>query len=334
MVDLRKHPSALILAPMEGVTDAPMRALMAELGGFTFCVAEFLRVSQHVPPPHIMLRHMPELGTQARTRAGLPVQLQLLGGDPERLAQSACSAVAAQATAIDLNFGCPARTVNRHDGGASLLKHPQRIFDIVHTVRQALPAHIPVSAKLRLGWDDPKDVIVNAEMATRAGAAWITIHGRTRAQGYKPPAYWHPIGELRTQLPIPVVANGDIWDVDDLRRCQDITGCTHFMLGRGAIADPSLPKRAAAAIGSSISPPPASGGGIASDWGAWLSRFAVLSQDRERRPGFLPGRLKQWAKMANQRVPNTWYEKIKRLATTEEILAMVRQETASARPTS
>ncbi len=317
---------------MEGVTDAPMRALMGELGGFTYCVAEFLRVSQLVPPPHIMLRHMPELATQARTAAGLPVQLQLLGGDPERLAQSACNAVAAHATAIDLNFGCPARTVNRHDGGASLLKHPQRIFDIVSTVRQALPVHIPLSVKLRLGWDDPKDVIINADMATRAGAAWITIHGRTRAQGYKPPAYWHPIGELRQQLPIPVVANGDIWNLDDLRRCQDITGCAHFMLGRGAIADPSLPRRAAAIIDAHAAAKSCSEANALPNWSAWMQRFAALSVHQARRPGFLPGRLKQWAKMAHQRVPNTWYDKIKRLEAVEDILAVVQQETGTTCP--
>jgi tRNA-dihydrouridine synthase C len=182
---------------------------------------------------------------------------------------------------------------------------------------------------MRLGWDDPKDLIVNAEMATRAGAAWITIHGRTRLQGYKPPAYWHPIGELRRQLPIPVVANGDIWNLDDLRRCQDITGCSHFMLGRGAIADPSLPQRAAAAIQGRTTTPPKPPQIAPSGWSAWLTRFAALAHGQERRPGFLPGRLKQWAKMAHQRVPNTWYEKIKRLDTTEDILAVVQQETGA-----
>src|SRR3954469_15105624 len=114
MIDLRPGEPALLLAPMEGVTDAPMRQLMSEAGGFSFCVAEFLRVSQVVPPRHLFARHVPELTDGARTPGGLPVQVQLLGGDPERLAGAAQVAVAAGATAVDLNFGCPARTVNRH----------------------------------------------------------------------------------------------------------------------------------------------------------------------------------------------------------------------------
>lgn len=316
MIALRHGQPALVLAPMEGVTDAPMRALMAETGAFAFCVAEFLRVSQVVPPARIILRHVPELDYGARTACGLPVQVQLLGGDPERLAQAAQVAVAAHATAIDLNFGCPARTVNRHDGGATLLQYPQRIRTIVHTVRQALPAHIPVSAKMRLGWDNPHAIVANAEMAALGGAAWITIHGRTRAQGYKPPAFWHPIGEIRQQLAIPVVANGDIWTVDDLRRCQDATGCEHFMLGRGAVADPTLPQRAAQALGilpTALLPPVA--------WPTLLQRFVTLATHQSQRADHLPGRIKQWAKMSHQRFPNTWYDQIKCLQSTQAILA-------------
>src|SRR6185436_17754692 len=144
------------------------------------------------------------------------------------------------ATAIDLNFGCPARTVNRHDGGATLLKHPHRIREIVRAVREALPAHVPVSAKMRLGWDSIEPIRENAAMAAEGGASWITIHGRTRVAGYAPPIFWEPIGRIRESLGIPVVANGDTWTLDDFRRCRDATGCIHFMLGRGALANPDL----------------------------------------------------------------------------------------------
>jgi tRNA-dihydrouridine synthase C len=105
---------AVVLAPMEGVTDAAMRALLSELGGFTFCVAEFLRVSQAVPGKRVFQRHVPELLQGGRTPTGLPVQVQLLGGNPNLLAQAALASIAAGARAVDLNFGCPARTVNRH----------------------------------------------------------------------------------------------------------------------------------------------------------------------------------------------------------------------------
>jgi tRNA-dihydrouridine synthase C len=170
MLLVQRGQPGLILAPMQGVTDAPMRQLMGELGGFSLCVAEFLRISQVAACVPVVARHVPELRQAGATSSGLPVQVQLLGGDPERLAASAQAAVRAQvggpALGVDLNFGCPARTVNRHDGGASLLQHPGRLFLIVQAVRQALPPHIAVSAKLRLGWDDPRDV--------QRAATWIS----------------------------------------------------------------------------------------------------------------------------------------------------------------
>jgi tRNA-dihydrouridine synthase C len=313
---------------MQGVTDAPMRQLMGELGGFSLCVAEFLRISQVAASVPVVARHVPELRHAGLTSSNLPVQVQLLGGDPDRLAASAQAAVRAQVggppLGVDLNFGCPARTVNRHDGGATLLQHPERLFLIVQAVRQALPQHIAVSAKLRLGWDDPRDVQRNAEQICRAGASWITVHGRTRSQGYRPPAYWHPIGAVRRDLDIPVVANGDLWTLDDLRRCQDATGCEHFMLGRGAMADPSLALRARAAL-FGVLPPTHFG----FNWLQLMRRLVVISQAScqrvKKNPDYLPGRLKQWAKMVDDRRPTAWYERIKRLRSCEEILLELMQ---------
>src|SRR3954447_19980614 len=130
-VFIRPGAPALVLAPMEGVADAPMRAFLSQRGGFACCVAEFVRISQAVPGPRTFRERIPELLNGGRTPAGLPVQVQLLGGDPERLAQAAVVAVRAGARAVDLNFGCPAKCVNRHDGGATLLRYPDRIRAIV-----------------------------------------------------------------------------------------------------------------------------------------------------------------------------------------------------------
>ncbi len=199
---------AIVLAPMEGVTDPPMRALLSELGGFTFCVAEFLRISQAVPRARVFQEHVPELLQGGRTCTGLPIQVQLLGGEAGVLAEAALVAIRAGARAVDLNFGCPSRTVNRHDGGATLLQYPDRIREIVAAVRAAVPGHLPVSAKLRLGWDNIQAIHVNADRAAEGGASWITVHARTKSQGYRPPAYWKPLGEVRARLHIPVVANG------------------------------------------------------------------------------------------------------------------------------
>ena len=160
---------ALVLAPMEGVTDVAMRALLSELGGFTFCVAEFLRVSQAVPGVRVFQKHVPELMHGGRTPTGLPVQVQLLGGDPGRLAQAALVSTRAGARAVDLNFGCPSKAVNRHRGGAVLLDEPELLQRIVSSVRRAVPRALPVSAKMRLGYQD------HSRMRE---CAWCRLRGR------------------------------------------------------------------------------------------------------------------------------------------------------------
>ena len=314
---------ALLLAPMQGLTDAPMRAFQAESGAFTFAVSEFLRVNADVPPPKVFRRHIPELGEGGRTRSGLPVQVQLLGGDAGRMAESAVIAQKAGAQAIDINFGCPAPTVNRHDGGATLLKHPRRIREIVRAVRDALPPDVPVSAKLRLGWDAMDAILENADMAAEGGAAWLTIHGRTRAQGYTPPAYWGPIGAVRERLGIPVVANGDIWTVADLRRCRDETGCIHFMLGRGALADPRLPCAAARALGLAPGEPDITPN-APFDWLPPLRRLVALTEllDGRLTPQMVC-RLKQWLNIARHRGTFTAFESVKRARTLEEMFAVL-----------
>lgn len=299
---------------MEGVTDAAMRTLLSEVGGFSFCVAEFLRISNSVPRAKAFHRHVPELAAGGRTAAGLPVQVQLLGGDPDRLAQAAHAAVEAGAGAVDLNFGCPARTVNRHDGGATLLLHPERMRAIVAAVRAAVPAHLPVSAKLRLGWDDIKAIHVNAERAAEGGASWITIHARTKTQGYRPPAYWKPLGEVRRRLGIPVVANGEIWTIDDLRRCRDETGCEHFMLGRGALADPMLARAAARELGITATMP------FVPDWPALIRRFVEIGTTYGMGPQCLGARIKQWLRLAQHDGRSSWFDAVKGYETLDEVL--------------
>ena len=321
---------ALILAPMQGMTDAPMRAFLSEQGGWTFAVAEFLRVSSHAPAPEIFRRHVPELKAGGRTGAGLPVQVQLLGGEAELMAQAAAHAVEAGAQAVDINFGCPAKTVNRHDGGATLLKYPARIKEIVSAVRAAVPTDLPVSAKIRLGWDSTDLLLEIADMAAAGGASWLTIHGRTRAQGYAPPAYWNPIGEVQARLPIPVVANGDLWTVEDLRRCRAETGCRHFMLGRGAVADPTLARRCAVELG--IAPASPGDAERVGDWGPPLRRLACLTERIEGRMSpRIVCRWKQWLKLAEQHGGFTDFEAVKRAETMEDVLAALREQLAGGR---
>jgi tRNA-dihydrouridine synthase C len=312
---------AVVLAPMEGVTDPPMRTLLTRLGGFRYCVSEFIRVSQSVPGPRVFRRHVPELAAGGRTLAGAPVQVQLLGGDPERLAEAARTAIETGARAIDLNFGCPARTVNRHDGGATLLKYPERIRTIVATVRQAVPAHLPVSAKLRLGWDCGSAIHENAERAAEGGASWITIHGRTKEQGYRPPAYWGPIGAVRRRLSIPVVANGEIWSVDDFRRCREETGCEHYMLGRGALANPWL----ATALLQELTgrrddtrPLPLDS---PADWLPLIREFLAVMRAADRPDASILAKVKQWLGLINHSGRRPWVIELRRASSLGQLLS-------------
>lgn len=233
----------LLLAPMEGVVDWVMRDMLTEIGGIDQCVTEFLRISDQLLPEYIFHKYCPELKTQSKTRAGTPVFFQLLGGQTQPMAENAARAVELGALGIDLNFGCPAKTVNRHDGGASLLKTPERLFNIITAVRAAVPKHIPVTAKIRLGFDDPSACIANAQAADAAGAHWLTVHCRTKTDGYKPPAYWEWVPKIREAIAIPIIANGEVWSVEDYHRCRQISGSEDVMIGRGAIAHPYIFKQ-------------------------------------------------------------------------------------------
>lgn len=233
----------IILAPMEGLADFWVRQALTDIGGYDWCVTEFVRVSGTLLPAKVFYRWCPELLSDARTRSGVPVHVQLLGSDPVCMAENAARAVELGAPAIDLNFGCPAKTVNRHGGGAVLLDEPDRVYQVVSAVRQAVPSAIPVSAKMRLGNLDGELALDNARSIEAAGAAWLTVHGRTKSQGYRPPAFWDQIGVIRQTVALPVIANGEVWTAEDADRCVKESGCEAIMLGRGAVSDPFLARR-------------------------------------------------------------------------------------------
>lgn len=317
---IKANLPALVVAPMDGVTDALMRDFLTARVPFTYCVTEFIRISGLVPPSHVFMRDVPELRTGCSTGSGVPVGVQLLGGDPDLLAESAVRAVSLGASVIDLNFGCPAPTVNRHDGGATLLKFPDRIEAIVRTVRGALPQHVPLSAKLRLGWEDPTAIYENAERAARGGVSWITIHGRTKMQGYTPPAYWRPIGDVRRSLSIPVVANGEIWTVEDLKRCVDETGCNQFMLGRGALADPTLVGACARYLGIDRDPPLQISDTLSfSVWRVFIDGLVRKSRDVGEGDRKTLARVKQWLNYAHHRRMIDWFDLVKRCRDSREL---------------
>ena len=231
---------SMTLAPMEGVVDVYMRDILTRIGGFDLCVSEFVRVSNSVLPAAVYHKFCPELKNGGRTAAGVPVHVQLMGGEPQLLAENASVVASLGTLGVDLNFGCPAKTVNRRDAGASLLQFPHRLYDIVSAVRKAVPENIPVSAKMRLGFSDKSLYLENAQAIEEAGAMKLTVHARTKLEGYRAPAHWEYLAPIREALNIPVVANGEIWTPEDYLACKEVSGCTDFMIGRGAIARPSL----------------------------------------------------------------------------------------------
>lgn len=236
----QRPPPRLILAPMEGVVNAVMREHLTAIGGYERCVTEFVRVSQTVLPKRVFFRYAPELRQGGLTPSGTPVYLQLLGSSPELMAANAKVAASLGAPGIDLNFGCPAKTVNRSQGGAALLRSPQLIRSICEQVRDSVPERIPVTAKIRLGYDSDERFEEILNVLSGVALSEITIHARTKRQGYRPPAHWHQLRPARLTLPYPVIANGELWTPADVARCAEISGCHAFMLARGALCRPDL----------------------------------------------------------------------------------------------
>lgn len=219
---------------------------------------------------------------------------QLLGSDPVCMAENAAALAELRPAGIDLNFGCPAKTVNRHRGGAVLLDEPELVGAIVAAVRRAVPPTVAVSAKMRLGHLDDVRALDCARAIADAGADELVVHARTKLQGYRPPAYWARVRDIRDAVPrIRLVANGDIWTVEDAQRCRAESGCQALMLGRGMVRNPGLARaiRAHDARGRGLEPPAA-----AVPWrevlpllGGFWAQISRRVPSRHR-----AGRIKQW----------------------------------------
>ena len=225
---------------MEGLLDFVLRDILTRSGGIDRCVSEFIRVTNTLLPARTFERIVPELHNGGRTFAGVPVRPQLLGSDPHCLADNAAVLAGLGPFGVDLNFGCPAKVVNRHGGGAALLEDPELLLRIASAVRRAVPAAMPVSAKMRLGLHDDLRAEECALALEAGGAEELVVHARTKADAYRPPAYWERVADIRAVVKIPVIANGEIWNVQDAERCRALSGCHALMLGRGMVTDPGL----------------------------------------------------------------------------------------------
>lgn len=288
----------LLLAPMEGLLDFVLRDILTRVGGVDRCVSEFIRITSTLLPERVFERRVPELLQGGCTSAGVPVRPQLLGSDPVCLAENAARLAGMGPDGIDLNFGCPSPVVNRHRGGSALLEEPELLYRIVSAVRRAVPTHQVVSAKMRLGLHDDSRAEDCAMAIEAGGAGELVVHARTKVDGYRPPAYWERIADLRRVLRLPLVANGEIWTVADALRCREVSGCADLMLGRGMVANPALAlaiRAEAAGLDSATT----------LEWDAllhWIHAFWRLTcLHLERRQQ--TGRLKQWLNLLRRVYP-------------------------------
>lgn len=267
--------------------DYSLRDIITSFGHIDLAVSEFIRVIDQPLPDSVFLAQVPELNKGGYTPSGTPVRVQLLGSDPEALLTNAASALRLGSHGIDFNFGCPSKTVNRHCGGAVLLKEPDRIYHILNFIHKNLPIGTALSAKMRLGFEDNMRCVEVAQAVEAAGFENLIVHGRTKRQGYKPPVDWESIGRIRETVSINVIANGDIFSAEDHRRCLEVTGCQDAMIGRGTVYQPNL----AAVIAQGHKP---------LLWAAipgLLIGYLDVMIAEGMPEKFLSGRLKQWTKM-------------------------------------
>jgi tRNA-dihydrouridine synthase C len=300
---------------MEGVADAPMRALLTSVGGYDLVVSEFIRVVDQLLPEKVFFRLCAELKYQCNTASGTPVRLQLLGQDPNWMAENAVRAIELGSRGVDLNYGCPAPMVNRSNGGAALLKEPETIYRVTKAVRDAVSSDKPVSAKIRLGWDDKSRCIEIAQAVEAAGATELTVHARTKEEGYRPPAHWEYIARIKQAIELPIIANGEIWGREDYLKCQQASGCDDVMLGRGALTVPNL----AHVVKGHQSPM------------SWAEVKALLIQYSDfeivsEKEKYYPARIKQWLRFIARHYSEgeQLFLQVRVLKNTQQILSLLK----------
>ena len=222
----------LFLAPMEGVGDRLFRLAMAQIGGVDWACTEFIRV-----PKNAHCRSLARVYDPHET-APIPIAAQIMGYDPELMARMAQELEGRGAPRIDLNCGCPSNRVTGRGAGSTLLTDPDHLHLVAKAMVEAVK--IPVSVKIRSGYEDTSKFEEICTTIEAAGASMITIHPRTKVEGYSGQANWSLLRRAKEILSIPVVGSGDVVSAEDAFRMHQETGCDGVMIGRGAIANPAI----------------------------------------------------------------------------------------------
>ncbi|WP_416192748.1 tRNA dihydrouridine synthase [Neisseria sp. CCUG12390] len=306
----------LLLAPMQGLCDDVMRDLLTRIGGYDECVSEFVRITHTVHSRSTWLKYVPEIANGNKTFAGTPCTVQLLGSDADNMAVNALEAVRFGADKIDLNFGCPAPTVNKHKGGAVLLKEPELIHHIVKTLRARLPEHIPLTGKMRLGFENTDLALECAAAIAEGGACGLTVHARTKVEGYEPPAHWDWVRKIRDAVDIPVTANGDVFTLQDYLAIKEVSGCDSVMLGRGAVIRPDLARQIKQyERGEAVKETDFA------EIAGWINLFFDLCVAKEANNKYPVARLKQWLGMMKKEFPQAQelFDRIRTLKEADEV---------------
>lgn len=226
-VSLKSHA---VLAPMAGVSDRAYRELCVRFGA-AYCVSEMVS-SKALSFNSKKSEELMEISDLER-----PCGIQIFGDDPKCMADAAKHALENKPDIIDINMGCPAPKISSNGSGSALMKNPRLCGEIVKAVTAV--TDIPVTVKIRKGWDDDSvNAVEVAKICELAGAAAITVHGRTRQQYYKPPVDYGIIKAVRESVSVPVIANGDIDSAEKAKQVMDITGCDLVMIGRATLGNP------------------------------------------------------------------------------------------------
>ena len=226
-VPLKSHA---VLAPMAGVSDRAYRELCVRFGA-AYCVSEMVS-SKALSFNSKKSEELMEISDLER-----PCGIQIFGDDPKCMADAAQHALENKPDIIDINMGCPAPKISSNGSGSALMKNPRLCGEIVKAVTAV--TDIPVTVKIRKGWDDDSvNAVEVAKICESAGAAAITVHGRTRQQYYKPPVDYDIIRAVRESVSVPVIANGDIDSAERAKEVMDITGCDLVMIGRATLGNP------------------------------------------------------------------------------------------------